>query len=77
MDNETREKILQAYNTSRNSIQDIARIHNVSVDTVLQIIGEGHLGTVAVDGDLIDASEAGPNAEMNYGKEFKVPFTTD
>lgn len=69
-----KEKILGHYLRGEGSIQDLARIYKVSVDEVLEIIGEKNLGSVTVQGDLIDASEAGPNAEMNYGQEFKVPF---
>lgn len=77
LDEKTKSEIKHVYNTSRNSIQDIARIYRVSVDQVLEIIGESRLGTVTTQGDIIDASEAGPGAVLNYGKEFKVPFTVD
>lgn len=77
MDKATREKILEHYQRGQGSIQDIARVYRVSVDEVLDIVGEGHLGSVFTQGDLIDASEAGPNAAMNYGRDFKVPFTVD
>lgn len=69
-----KEKILGHYQRGEGSIQDLARIYRVTVDEVLEIVGEKHLGTVFTQGDLIDAAEAGPNAEMNYGREFKVPF---
>ena len=77
IDDKTTKEIKHVYMTSSSSIQDIARIYRVTVDQVLEIIGAGNLGTVSTQGDIIDASEAGPGAVLNYGKEFKVPFTVD
>lgn len=77
MDAKTRLLVIEAYQTSRNSIQDIARIYKVDVHDVMEAIGEGRSSHVQFGGDLIDASEAGPNAPLNYGKEVKVPITVD
>lgn len=77
LDDKTKLEILNAYQRGINSIQSIARIYRVSVDQVLEIIGEENLGTVTIAGDLIDASEAGPGAAMNYGRDYKVPFSVD
>lgn len=74
MDEETKKKIYGHYQRGEGSLQDIARIYRVSVDQVLEIIGAPELSSVAVPGDLIDVTEAGSGADMNYGKEFKVPF---
>jgi hypothetical protein len=73
----TRKEILEHYQHARGSIQDLARIYEVPVDEVLEIIGEGSLSTVPLTGDLIDAAEAGPGAKMNYGGEIRVPFTVN
>jgi hypothetical protein len=77
MDDKTRAEIIHWYQVGTRSIQDIARIYRVEVGEVLEIIGERELSSVDISGDLIDAEEAGPNAEMNYGQQVKVPFTTD
>jgi hypothetical protein len=77
MDEKTRAEIMHWYQVGTRSIQDIARIYRVSVDEVLEIIGEKEAAGVDMPGDLIDLSEAGPNAEMNYGRRVSVPFTTD
>jgi hypothetical protein len=77
MDDKTRAEIIHWYQVGTRSIQDIARIYRVEVAEVLEIIGERELSSVDISGDLIDATEAGPNAEMNYGQQVKVPFTTD
>lgn len=77
MDEELHRKINEAYQLGKVSIQDIARILHVSVQDVLDAIGESDMGTVTLGGDLIDKSEAGPSAEMNYGEQYRVPFTTD
>ena len=74
MDKTTEEQIFYYYQHGKGSIQDLARIYRVSVEQVLQVIGESNLGTVTTQGDMIDASEVGPGASINYGKEFKVPF---
>ncbi len=77
MDDKTRAEIIHWYQVGTRSIQDIARIYRVSVDEVLNLVGEKELSTVDMPGDLIDPKEAGPNAEMNYGRKVSVPFTTD
>lgn len=77
IDDKTIEEIVKAYQTGRTSIQDIARVYRVSVDQVLGYIGEGHLASVHLGGDLIDAQEAGPGATLNYGQEYKIPFSVD
>lgn len=77
MDDKTRAEIIHWYQVGTRSIQDIARIYRVSVDEVLELVGEKELGSVYLGGDLIDRDEAGPNAEMNYGQTVKVPFSTD
>lgn len=71
------EKIVDAYQSSHRSIQDIARIFNVSVDHVLNLIGAGDLATVQIQGDLIDESELGPGAQFNHGKTEHIIFTTN
>jgi hypothetical protein len=77
MDKATEDKIIAHYQKGQGSIQDIARVYNVSVAEVLRVTGQGHLATVQTQGDMISAADAGPGAQMNYGKEFSVPFTTD
>lgn len=77
VDEAKRKEIFGHYQHGRGSIQDLARIYHVSVDEVLEITGNSTLSTVFSQGDLIDSTEAGPNAAMNYGKEIKVPFTVD
>lgn len=72
-----RKKIVETYQTTNRSIQDIARIMGYSVDQVLEAVGEGHLAEVESGGDMIDQSEAGPNAELNPPESIKVPFTTN
>lgn len=74
MTEETAKTIKDHYIAGRGSIQDLARIYQVSVDEVLELIGEGSMSTVFTQGDMIDQAEAGPNTEMNYGKNFRVPF---
>lgn len=77
VDEATRKKIYGHYQRAEGSLQDLARIYRVSVDEVLEIVGHSELGTVTIPGDLIDQSEAGPGAQMNYGRQERVPFTVD
>ncbi len=77
MDEELRKQVNADYQRGKVSIQDIARIRRLTVQEVLDAIGEGSMGTVMYGGDLIDQSEAGPGAHMNYGGPVKIPFTTD
>lgn len=71
------QQIVNAYQTGRQSIQTVARVFDVSVDHVLNLIGEGNLASVRLDGDMIDQTEAGRDVEMNYGKDVSVPFSTN
>lgn len=68
------EQIVYWYQRGKGSIQDLARIFNVEVSYILDLIGEGHSSSVSVQGDLIDAGDAGPGVSMNYGKDIKIPF---
>ena len=73
----TQKEILDLYQTGKGSIQDYARIYRLSVDEVLEIVGERHLSSVHIGGDLVDPTELGPNGQMNYGEDVAVPFTTN
>jgi hypothetical protein len=77
MDTTIQDKIISHYQKGQGSIQDIARVYNVSVAEVLRVTGQGHLASVQTQGDMISEADAGPGAQMNYGKEFVVPFSTD
>lgn len=77
LDEESKKKIREHYIRGQGSIQDIARVYRVEVDEVLNIIGLNDLSSVDAQGDLIDASEAGPGAEINHGKTFQVPYSTN
>jgi hypothetical protein len=71
------EQIKYWYQRGKGSIQDIARIYNVTVHEVLVLIGEAESSNVFVAGDLIDEQEAGPSAQMNHGKSVRIDFTTN
>lgn len=71
------EQIVDAYQSSRNSIQDIARIFGVSVEHVLQLTGNGELVNVTYMGDMVDTTEVGNQTPLNYGQVVKVPYTAD
>lgn len=77
MDEETARQIKDHYIHGRGSIQDLARIYRLSVEEVLNLIGEGSSARVYTQGDMIDQNEAGPGVQLNHGKEFNVPFTLD
>ncbi len=77
IDDELKKKIINHYQKGQGSIQDIARVYRLTVPEVLGVLGLTDLTTVSTGGDLIDPSEAGPGATMNYGKQHQVPFTTD
>lgn len=68
-------QLRHAYQTGSKSIQDLARIYRLDVDYVLNVVGEGDLATVHMPGDMIDPTEAGNNAQMNYGETFRVPYS--
>jgi hypothetical protein len=61
------------YQGGRGSIQDYARIYQLTVPQVLEIVGETDLGEVEIGGDQIDAQEIG----KNYAGEIKPPHKED
>lgn len=71
------DEIREHYQAGRGSIQDYARIYNVPVEKVLEIVNEPHLSTVDISGDMIDPKEAGPGAQLNYGTKVDVPYSTN
>ncbi len=56
MDDKLKTEIIKVYQTSRNSIQDIARIYRVDVHEVMEAIGEKKATNVQMEGDLISKS---------------------
>lgn len=78
LDKETTDKIKDHYLKGQGSIQDIARVYRVEVGQVLHIIGQDEMLNVESGGDMIDSTEAGPGAQMNYsGQQFNVPYSVD
>lgn len=77
MTEKEKKEIIRAYQTSGRSIQDIARIFRVSVEEVLELIGESRAASVESTGDLVDQAEAGPNATLKTSEKIKVPFSTN
>lgn len=81
VDDETRKKILEHYQKGQGSLQDYARIYHLSVEEVLEIVGETDLGEVDIrkTGDLVDASEMGKTgaSEIRGSEKVDVPFTTN
>jgi hypothetical protein len=71
------ERIKWFYEHGRGSIQDIARIHRLTVDEVLKIIGQDELTIVETTGDMVDQGEAGPGVQLEHGKQHYVNYTTD
>lgn len=74
IDEKMKKQIMSAYQQGKGSIQTIARAYGVSVEQVLDVIGEQKSGRVVVQGDMIDASEVGLGAQINPGREYKIPF---
>lgn len=72
------EKVVWLYQHGKGSIQDIARVHRLTVDEVLAMIGQTDLMTVTTQGDLVDASElVGTQATLNHGTQHAVQYSTD
>lgn len=77
MDIDTEAKIKDHYNKGQGSIQDIARVYNVTVEAVLEAIGQSEMTEVVMQGDLIDQREAGPEVTVTPFKKERVPFSTN
>lgn len=71
------ERVLWFYQHGSGSIQDIARVHRMTVEEVLHIIGQDEMTTVETTGDMIDQSEAGPGAQLSYGEKHHAQYSTD
>lgn len=69
--------IKRHYQYGHGSIQDIARVYNVTVEHVLKLNEIDDMTDVEVIGDQIDQDEAGQGAEMNNGKKFRVPYNLE
>lgn len=77
IDDDTKKKVISHYQKGQGSIQDIARVYRLEVTQVLQILGINDISTVNMPGDMISPDEAGPGADMNYGKDYPVPYSTN
>lgn len=76
MDAELKKTINDHYQKG-NSIQAIARSYRLTVEEVLDMIGQGEMKSVTIQGDMIDLEEAGPGAQIVTEKTFNVPYTTN
>lgn len=74
---ELADKVRWFYEHGSGSIQDIARIHRLTVDEVLHMIGQDEMTTVTLTGDMVDQQEAGPGVQLNHGSQHFVPYSTD
>jgi hypothetical protein len=76
MTDEVKKKIVESYNKGEYSIQDLARIHNVEVEDVLIVTGNGDLTTVVSVGDMVDPSELiGTTATINPSTVHKAHYS--
>lgn len=76
LDDDTIKKIQDHYQKGQGSIQDIARVYRVTVETVLHHIGMDDMTSVAFIGDQIDAEDAG-TAPLNQGETRRVTYSTN
>lgn len=77
MDDVIKAKIKDHYNKGQGSIQDIARVYQITVEDVLEVIGQSEMTEVIMQGDLIDQSEAGPEVKVVAFKRERVPYSTN
>lgn len=76
MDETLKTKVNEHYQLGQGSIQDIARVYRLSVEEVLDIIGQSEVAVVEGMGDLIGPEEAG-EAPIVTSKKYQAKFTTD
>lgn len=78
MEDDLKAKINGHWQRGEGSIQDLARVYKISVDEVLEMIGQTDMTTIVTQGDMIDQTEAGPEVTVNpLGRPIKVPYTTN
>ncbi len=66
--------IRRHYQCGRGSIQDYARIYNLTVQAVLSILEQDEGQTVTLLGDQIDSEEVGMDIPLNTGTKIKIPY---
>ena len=76
MDAELRKKINEHYQLGQGSIQDIARVYHLEVNTVLEELGLTDMLEVESVGDLVDRSEVDPDVVLNPYKKHRAKYTT-
>lgn len=76
---ELKEQINDDYQKGSASIQTLARIHRLTVDEVLEILGlREETGTLSLVGDQVDEDELGPgDTPINSGEKLRQKFSTD
>lgn len=77
MDETLKKKINEHYQLGQGSIQDIARTYRLSVEEVLEVIGQADIITVEGMGDLIGPEEVGEEATIVPSKTYKAQFSTN
>lgn len=77
MNEELHKKINEHYQLGQGSIQDIARVYNLSVEQVLEAIGQTEMLEVESVGDLVDARELEPGTPIVASKKHRAKYTTN
>ena len=77
MDETLKKKINEHYQLGQGSIQDIARTYRLTVEEVLEAIGQSEITTVEGIGDLIGEDEVGEGATVVPSKTYKAQFSTN
>ncbi len=77
MDETLKAKINEHYQLGEGSIQDIARKYRLTVEEVLEVIGQSDVTTVVGAGDLIGPEDVDEVTEIVTEKKYKAPFSTN
>lgn len=77
MDDTLRKKVNEHYQLGQGSIQDIARVYRLTVEEVLEAIGQTELLSVEGVGDLVDQEEAGAETKLKARNIYHANFTTN
>lgn len=77
MNEDLKKKINEHYQLGQGSIQDIARTYRLTVEEVLETIGQTDVSEVTGIGDLIGPEDAGPEVNIVAEKKYKANFSTN
>ena len=77
MDEDLKKKVNKHYQLGQGSIQDIARTYRLTVEEVLDMIGQSEVATVTGIGDLVGPEDVPEGTQIVTETKYKAQFSTN